>query len=42
MQVNPMSKGVVTAVNVPEEDVAAFADKIRTITGKSEEENEND
>lgn len=42
VQVNPMSKGVVTAVNVPEEEVAAFADKIRTITGKSEEENEND
>lgn len=42
VQVNPMSKGVVTAVNVPEEEVAAFADKIRTITWKSEEENEND
>ncbi|MBS5273634.1 hypothetical protein KHZ31_08845 [butyrate-producing bacterium] len=38
VRVNPM---VVTAVNVPEEEVAAFADKIRTITGKSEEEKEN-
>ena len=41
VQVNPMAKGVVTVVNVPEEEVAAFADKIKTITGKIEEENEN-
>ena len=31
VQVNPMAKGFVTAVNVPEEEVAVFADKIKTI-----------
>lgn len=36
-----MAKGFVTAVNVPEEEVAVFADKIKTITGKIEKENEN-
>lgn len=41
VRVNPMAKGVVTAVNVPEEEVAAFADKIKTIIGKIEKENEN-
>jgi len=39
--VNPMAKGFVTAVNVPEKEVAVFADKIKTITGKIEKENEN-
>lgn len=38
VQVNPMATGIVTAVNVPEEEVATFADKIKTITGKIEEE----
>lgn len=41
VQVNPMAKGFVTAVNVPEKEVAVFADKIKTITGKIEKENEN-
>lgn len=42
VQVNPMATGIVTAVNVPEDEVAAFADKIKTITGKIEEDKEND
>ena len=41
VQVDPMAKGFVTAVNVPEEEVAVYADKIKTITGKIEKENEN-
>lgn len=31
--INSSAKGVVTAVDVPEEEVAAFADKIKTIVG---------
>lgn len=42
VQINPMETGIVTAVNVPEDEVAAFADKIKTITGKIEEDKEND
>ena len=41
VQINPMATGIVTAVNVPEDEVAAFADKIKTIIGKIEKENEN-
>ena len=37
-----MVTGIVTAVNVPEDEVAAFAGKIKTITGKIEEDKEND
>ncbi len=33
----PNGKGIVTAVDVPEEEVAAFRDKIKAITGKVEE-----
>lgn len=42
VQVNPMATGIVTAVNVPEDEIAAFVDKIKTITGKIEEDKEND
>lgn len=33
VQINFSAKGVVTAVDVPEEEVAAFADKIKNIQG---------
>lgn len=42
VQVNPMATGIVTAVNVPEDEIAAFVDKIKTITGKIEDDKEND
>ena len=38
VQINQAAKGVVTEVNVPEEEVAAFADKVKSIIGKIEEE----
>lgn len=33
VQINSSAKGVVTAVDVPEEEVVAFADKIKSIQG---------
>ena len=36
----PNGKGMVTEVDVPEEEVAAFRDKIKAITGKIEESEE--
>ena len=33
VQINSSAKGIVTAVDVPEEEVAAFADKIKNIQG---------
>lgn len=35
---NDTSKGIVTAVDVPEEEVAAFADRLKKIVGMSESE----
>lgn len=34
VQINSSAKGVVTEINVPAEDMASFADKIKTIVGK--------
>ena len=36
----PNGAGVVVAIDVPEEEVAAFRDKIKAITGKIEESEE--
>ena len=36
----PSGAGVVVALDVPEEEVAAFRDKIKAITGKIEESEE--
>lgn len=36
VQINSAAKGVVTVVDVPEEEVAAFVDRIKTIIGKTE------
>lgn len=36
VQIKPSAKGVVTEVDVPEEEVADFADRIKTIVGKVE------
>lgn len=36
VQINSSAKGVVTEVNVPEEAVVKFADKVKTIVGKAE------
>ena len=33
----PNGKGIVTAVNVPEEEIAGFKDKVKAIVGKAEE-----
>lgn len=35
VQINSSAKGVVTAVDVPEEEVAAFVDKIKNIQALS-------
>lgn len=37
----PNGKGIVTSVDVPKEEVAAFRDKIKAITGKVEENDDN-
>ncbi len=36
----PNGAGIVVAIDVPEEEVAAFRDKIKAITGKIEESEE--
>lgn len=33
VQINSSAKGIVTEVDVPEEEVAAFADKVKSIVG---------
>nr|DAT34637.1 MAG TPA: hypothetical protein [Caudoviricetes sp.] len=33
VQINSSVKGIVTEINVPEEEVAAFADKVKSIAG---------
>ena len=43
MQINSSAKGIVTEVDVPKEEIAAFADKVKSIVGlvkESEDENE--
>lgn len=42
VQINSSAKGIVTAVDVPEEEVAAFADKVKSIVGVVEDEREED
>lgn len=37
VQINEKAKGVVTMVNVPEAEVRAFADRLKSIIGKVEE-----
>ena len=34
VQINSVAKGIVTVVDVPEEEVAAFADKVKSLLGK--------
>lgn len=38
VQINSSAKGVVTVVDVPEEAVSAFADKVKSIIGKVKDE----
>lgn len=33
VQINSSVKGIVTEINVPEEEVTAFADKVKSIVG---------
>ena len=43
VQINSSAKGIVTEVDVPKEEIAAFADKVKSIVGlvkESEDENE--
>lgn len=40
VQINSSAKGVVTEVDVPEESIKDFADKVKFIWGKAVEENE--
>lgn len=40
VQINSSAKGVVTEIDVPEEEVAAFADKVKSIVGVVEDEKE--
>lgn len=37
VQINSAAKGVVVEVDVPEEEVAAFADKVKSVKGLVEE-----
>lgn len=37
IQINSSAKGIVTEVDVPEEEVAAFVDKVKSIVGVVEE-----
>lgn len=36
VQLNEKGKGIVTEINVPEEEVKSFKDKLKTIIGKVE------
>ncbi|POP31676.1 hypothetical protein C3B58_15380 [Lactonifactor longoviformis] len=42
VQINSIAKGVVVEVDVPEEEVAAFADKVKSIKGLVEEVSTNE
>lgn len=37
VQINSSAKGIVTEVDVPDEEVAAYADKVKSIIGVVEE-----
>lgn len=39
VQINASARGMVTEIDIPEEKVKDFADKIKTIIGKVEEKN---
>lgn len=39
VQINASTRGMVTEIDVPEETVKGFADKVKTIIGKVEEKN---
>lgn len=39
VQINASARGMVTEIDVPEETVKGFADKVKTIIGKVEEKN---
>lgn len=41
VMLNETSKGIVTAVDVPEEDVAEYRDRLKTIAGIADAEREN-
>lgn len=41
VQINSSAKGIVTEIDVPEEEVAAFADKVKSIVGLVEESETN-
>ena len=40
VQLNEKGSGIVTEINVPEEEVESFKDKLKTIIGKVEETTE--
>lgn len=39
VQINSSAKGIVTEIDVPEEEVAAFSDKVKSIMGLAESAN---
>ena len=41
VQINSSARGIVTEVNVSEEEVAAFVDKVKSIAGRCEENRED-
>lgn len=42
VQINSVSVGIVTEVNVPEEEIAAYKDKVKSILGKYEDSSEEE
>ena len=40
VQINSSAKGIVTEIDVPEEEVAAFADKVKSIVGVEEDKSD--
>lgn len=42
VQINQFAKGVVTEINVSEEEVIGFADKLKNIIGKAQEQEGNE
>lgn len=42
VQIDKKKKGVVTAIDVPESEIEAFADKVKAIAGKVEIANETE
>ncbi len=41
VQINESAKGVVTEIDVPEEEIKDFADKVKWIQGRAVDENGN-